>query len=154
SRRGRADRSRPRARRGALRAGLRDGARTRLRPAGGACRGERRARRGTDSARRSAHGTSWPGKNAPLQSWSPGSGALAVRPARVAPSAAGNRLRHSSPRTERAEAPPDNSGLGKNVDTTTRNPMLSLRSSGSFLLRTAQRTFLGSLLNAPPRKTR
>src|SRR5262249_49656703 len=35
-----------------------------------------------------------------------------------------------------------------------RNPMLLLRFAGSFLLRLAERTFTGLLLNAPPRNRR
>jgi hypothetical protein len=38
------------------------------------------------------------------------------------------------------------SGRSKKVATTTRKPMLLFRLSGLFLLRTAQRTFLGLLL--------
>jgi hypothetical protein len=38
------------------------------------------------------------------------------------------------------------SGRSKKVTTTTRKPMLSFRLFGLFLLRTAQRTFLGLLL--------
>jgi hypothetical protein len=36
---------------------------------------------------------------------------------------------------------------------TTRNPMLLLRLSGSFLLRTAQRALSALLFHAPPRST-
>ena len=42
---------------------------------------------------------------------SPGRGAVAIRPARIAPGAARNRLRHSSPRPGSARAPPGNSGV-------------------------------------------
>ncbi len=42
----------------------------------------------------------------------------------------------------------------KNVDTTTRKPLLSLRLSVSLSLRAAQRTLLKLLPNEPPRTTR
>jgi len=41
----------------------------------------------------------------------------------------------------------------KNVDTTTRKPMLLLRLCGWFLLRLAQRALSAWLLYAPPRRT-
>jgi hypothetical protein len=39
------------------------------------------------------------------------------------------------------------------MDTTTRTPILLLKSSGTFLLRTEQRAFLGLLFQEPPRTT-
>ena len=52
-------------------------------------------------------------------------------------------------------APRRNSGHWKSVSTTTnRNPLFLFLLSGSFLLRSAQRTLFSSLLNAPPRNTR
>ena len=41
----------------------------------------------------------------------------------------------------------------KAMDTTTRTPILSLKLSGTFLLRTAQRAFLESLFQEAPRTT-
>jgi hypothetical protein len=40
------------------------------------------------------------------------------------------------------------------ADTATRKPLLSFRLSGLFLLRLAERQFLGLLFQEPPRSTR
>jgi hypothetical protein len=52
---------------------------------------------------------------------------------------------------------PAGSGRGSSVGrecSTTRNPMLLFRLSGTFLLRCAERQFLGLLFHEPPRRTR
>ena len=68
--------------------------------------------------------------------------AVAIRPVRWISDAARSRLRHFSPRPGRDLASAGQFRRERNVDNTTRKPMLLLRLSGLFLLRLAQRTFL------------
>ena len=96
------------------------------------------------------------GRFSPLRYQKAGASLMFDAEAPTSPSGARSGSEESTPATTviaAAQATEAHSHL-RFTSRTQRNPMLSFRLSGSFLLRLAARRFLGLLFHDPPRKTR